>query len=92
MQVYLVTGGSAGIGFGIVSHLLSHNPAKILMLSMKEEHADQAMESLKDWGDTSKVEWVQCNLESLKQVDETVKNILDKENRLDAVCTSPIFP
>ncbi|MCJ1366890.1 hypothetical protein MMC16_006021 [Acarospora aff. strigata] len=88
-KVYIVTGGSAGIGFGIVAHLLQHNAQKILLLSNKEEHAEQAIEELKQWGDASKVHWVQCNLEDLKQVDEVAKKLKSEEKQIDAlVCNA----
>ncbi|RMZ67969.1 oxidoreductase bli-4 mitochondrial [Pyrenophora seminiperda CCB06] len=89
LGVYVVTGGSAGIGYGIVAHLLQHNPAKIYLLSNKEEHADEAQEALKRWGDTNKVEWRKCNLEDLKQVDEVAKQLAQELSRLDAlVCNA----
>jgi len=88
-KIYVVTGGSAGIGYGIVAHLLQHNPAKIYLLSNKEEHASEAQEALKEWGDISKVEWKKCNLEDLKQVDEVAKQLVQELNRLDAlVCNA----
>ncbi|KAF2435211.1 NAD(P)-binding protein [Tothia fuscella] len=55
-KVYVVTGASAGIGFGIAAHILQHNPQKLYILSNKEHHADEAIEELKEWGDVSKVE------------------------------------
>lgn len=88
-KVYVVTGGSAGIGFGIVAHLLQHNPAKIYLLSNKEHHADEAQTELKKWGDASKVEWRQCNLESLRQTDEVAKGLAKELHRLDGlVCNA----
>lgn len=89
-KVYVVTGGSAGIGYGIVAHLLQHNAAKIYLLSMKEEHAEEAKRDLADnWGDASKVEWRQCNLESFKQTDQVAKTLAKELDRLDAlVCNA----
>ncbi|KAH7053244.1 hypothetical protein B0J12DRAFT_739354 [Macrophomina phaseolina] len=78
-KVYIVTGGSAGIGFGIVAHLLQHNASKIYLLSNKEEHAEEAQEELKKYGDTSRVEWKKCNLEDLKHVDEVAKELSSLE-------------
>jgi WW domain-containing oxidoreductase len=89
--VYVVTGGSAGIGYGIVAHILQHNPAKIYLLSNKEHHANDAKESLKEFGDISKVEWRQCNLQDLKQTDEVAKQLSQELTRLDAlVCNAGI--
>jgi len=91
-KVYVVTGGSAGIGFGIVAHLLQHNPSKIYLLSNKEQHAEEAQQELqKNWGDANKVEWHQCNLESFKQTDEVAKFLAKKLDRLDAlICNAGI--
>lgn len=87
--MYVVTGGSSGIGYGIIAHILQHNPEKIYLLSNKEEHADEAQESLKEWGDVSKVEWRKCNLEDLKQTDEVAKALSKELTRLDAlVCNA----
>lgn len=83
-QVFVVTGGSAGIGFGIVAHLLQHAPEKIYLVSNKEEHAMEAQEELKKYGDVSKVEWKQCNLEDLNMTDKVAKE-LSKLDRLDTV-------
>ena len=83
-QVYIVTGGTAGIGFGITAHLLQHNAAKIYLLSQKEEHADDAIENLRKYGDVDKVVWRQCNLKDLKQTN-TVAKQLKNEKQIDAV-------
>lgn len=84
-KTYLVTGGSAGIGFGICAHLIQHN-ARVLLLSNKEEHATEAIEDLKHWGDTAKVEWIKCDLADLRQTDEVAKGLLEKESILHGVC------
>ncbi|GME46638.1 Short-chain dehydrogenase/reductase SDR [Neofusicoccum parvum] len=83
-KVYVVTGGSAGIGFGVVAHLLQHNASKIYLLSNKEEHAEEAQEGLKKYGDVSRVEWKKCNLQDLKQVDQVAKD-LSKLEKLDGL-------
>lgn len=44
----------------------------------------EAQEELKKYGDVSKVEWKQCNLEDLQQTDKVAKE-LSKLDRLDAV-------
>ena len=80
-----MTGGSAGIGFGIVAHFLQHNAQKIYLLSQSEQHAAEAQEALKHWGDTNRVDWRQCNLESLKQTDQVARTLSKKLDRLDAL-------
>ena len=82
--MYIVTGGTAGIGFGITAHLVQHNASKILLLSQKEEHADEAIEVLRKYGDASKVHWVQCDFKNLKQTAQVAKQ-LKSEKQVDAV-------
>lgn len=84
-KVFLVTGGTLGIGFGIVTQLLRRNPAKILLLSDKELHANLAQEELRKYGDASRVEWVKCDLQDLKEVDRTAKALREREKRLDCL-------
>lgn len=84
LQVYIVTGGTAGIGFGITAHLLQHKPAKIILVSQKEEHAEQAMEALKEYGDTSNVHFVQCDLKDLEKTREVAMQ-LKNEKQVDGV-------
>ncbi|KAL7274219.1 hypothetical protein RUND412_002895 [Rhizina undulata] len=84
-KVFLVTGGSTGLGFGCITHLLQHNPAKILFLSDKEEHAKLAQGEWGKYGDPERVHWIQCNLQDLKDVDRTAKRLRESEDRLDAL-------
>ncbi|KAI9839253.1 MAG: hypothetical protein M1819_003247 [Sarea resinae] len=89
-KVFVVTGGTAGIGFGIVAHLLQHKPAKIYLLSNKEEHADEALEELKKWGNVDVCQWVKCNLLNLGQTDQVAKE-MSKLPKLDAlICNAGI--
>lgn len=83
-----MTGGTAGIGFGITAHLLQHNAARVILLSQKEEHADEAKEELKKYGDDSRIEWIQLDLKDLKQTDKVAKS-LTNERQLDAVGRLP---
>ncbi|KAF8536735.1 hypothetical protein BDD12DRAFT_988164 [Trichophaea hybrida] len=90
-KIFLVTGGTAGIGFGIVSNLLSHNPEKVYMLSQKPDHANLAKQELEKYGDPKKVEFVNCDLEDLKEVDATAKRLKGELKRIDAlVCNAGI--
>lgn len=80
-----MTGGSAGIGFGIVAHLLQHNPNSITVLSNKEDHFKTALEELKEYGDTSKVHWMKCDLEDLKATDRVAKELASTHKKIDGV-------
>ncbi|KAK1083831.1 hypothetical protein LTR48_005971, partial [Friedmanniomyces endolithicus] len=84
-KVYVVTGGSSGIGFGIVAHLLQHNPERIYLLGKKEEHIHEAEESLKNWGDVSRITSLQIELEDLHQTASVAKQLASQLTRLDAL-------
>ncbi|KAK0289133.1 hypothetical protein LTR35_000509 [Friedmanniomyces endolithicus] len=84
-KVYVVTGGSSGIGFGIVAHLLQHNPERIYLLGKKEEHIHEAEESLKNWGDVSRITSLQIELEDLHQTASVAKQLASLLTRLDAL-------
>ncbi|KAL4905632.1 hypothetical protein BDW74DRAFT_18329 [Aspergillus multicolor] len=84
-KVYVVTGGSAGIGFGICAHILQHNPEALYLLGKKEEHIQEATEGLKKYGDVSKVHSMQIELEDLHQTDKVAKELSSKLDRLDAL-------
>ncbi|KAK4544081.1 hypothetical protein LTR36_004579 [Oleoguttula mirabilis] len=84
-KVYVVTGGSAGIGFGICAHLLQHNCAKLYLLGKKAEHIREAEEGLKKYGDLSKVTSIQIELEDLHQTDAVAKRLASELTRLDAL-------
>ncbi|RGP81182.1 oxidoreductase bli- mitochondrial [Fusarium longipes] len=84
-KVFVVTGGSAGIGYGISAHILQHNPQKLYLLGKKQHHLDEAAEGLKKFGDVSRVEFVQVELEDLQQTDQVAKRLASELQRLDAL-------
>lgn len=78
-RVFVVTGGSAGIGHGICAHLLQHNPAKLYVLGKKEEHLAQARETLAKYSTTTaakdRVSFVQVELEDFHDTDRVAKQL-----------------
>ncbi|KAK3111149.1 hypothetical protein LTR53_013897 [Teratosphaeriaceae sp. CCFEE 6253] len=84
-KVYVVTGGSAGIGFGIVAHLLAHHPERIYLLGKKAEHIQAAEEALQKWGDVSRITSVQIELEDLHQTAAVAAQLASSLTRLDAL-------
>lgn len=81
-KTYVVTGGSAGIGYGICAHLLQHNCQKLYLLGKKEEHLAEAEEGLKNYGDISRVQLVQIELEDLQQTDRVAKQLASELTNL----------
>lgn len=68
-----------------MANLLQHNPEKIYMLSENNEHADLAKQELHKYGDPTRVEWIACNLQNLKEVNRTAKHLKEKLKRIDAL-------
>lgn len=84
-KTYIVTGGSAGIGYGICAHLLQHNPSKLYLLGKKEEHLAEASSGLANYGDTSVVETIQVDLEDLHQTDRVARDLASRLTHLDGL-------
>ncbi|KAL4950404.1 hypothetical protein BDW69DRAFT_187380 [Aspergillus filifer] len=85
-KTYVVTGGSAGIGFGLCAHILQHNPKALYLLGKKEEHIEEAIEGLKKYGDVSRVHSIQIELEDLKGTDKVAKELKENlDGKLDAL-------
>ena len=83
--MYVVTGGSSGIGYGICAHILQHNPSALYLLGKKEEHIAEAEEGLKKFGDVSRVHPIQVELEDFHSVDRVARELASKLDRLDAL-------
>ncbi|KAI0189322.1 hypothetical protein EV127DRAFT_432461 [Xylaria flabelliformis] len=84
-RVYVLTGGSAGIGYGIAAHILQHNCEKLCLIGKKEEHLIEAYESLRSYGDVSRVDVIQCDFEDLQQTHEVAQKLASQLQRLDAL-------
>ena len=78
-KVAVVTGGSSGIGLGVVE-LLSAYGAKVAMVDISPKGADKAKE-LQDAG--REVEFFQCDVTSEASVMAAVKAIVDRWGKID---------
>lgn len=72
-------------GYGICAHLLQHNCETLYLLGKKEEHLAEAEESLKEYGDVSRVKPIQIELEDLHNTDSVAKRLASELTRLDAL-------
>lgn len=78
-KVAVITGGSSGIGLGVVE-LLSAYGAKVAMVDVSPKGEEKAKE-LRDAG--RDVTFYRCDVTSEVQVEETVKNIVETYGRID---------
>jgi len=57
------------------------------MINRKEEQGQDAIDKIKkEAGPDAKIEWIPCDLGSLKEVKEVFTGIREREKRLDLVC------
>ncbi|TRX96649.1 hypothetical protein FHL15_002551 [Xylaria flabelliformis] len=84
-RVYVLIGGSIGIGYGVAAHILQHNCEKLCLAGKKEEHLIEAYKSLRSYGDVSRVDLIQCEFEDLQHTHEVVQKLASQLQRLDAL-------
>ncbi|KAF6817778.1 retinol dehydrogenase 12 [Colletotrichum sojae] len=85
-KIAVVTGGSEGIGYGVTHTLLSHNVAKLYILSVSQEVVDGATDAIaKDLGPEKahRTKWFQCDISDWKRVKEVAEAIKNDADRLD---------
>lgn len=86
LQVFLVTGGAAGLGFELVKILYNSN-AKVYIAARSEEKASKAIASIMKIFPESSGEMVfhHLDLNDLTLVKQSADSFLAKENRLDVL-------
>ena len=83
-KVILVTGGNNGLGKESISQLARHQPAKIFMCARSEEKATAAIKDIQSQlKDKVDIEFLPCDLASLKSVQKAAEIVNSKSSRLD---------
>ncbi|KAL7281916.1 hypothetical protein ACG7TL_003382 [Trametes sanguinea] len=84
-KVAIVTGGNAGVGFGVVQHLARHG-AKVYMAARSEKKAHAAIVRLRDEGlgpGNGEVVWLDLDLADPRTTRQAAIDFMKKEERLD---------
>ncbi|KAL7908503.1 hypothetical protein GGI35DRAFT_486577 [Trichoderma velutinum] len=84
-KVALVTGGNTGIGFQTVKQLALHG-AKVYMAARSKSRAEKAIGDILSEHPSiieGCIVWLQLDLSKLSSVNEAVKELYERENRLD---------
>lgn len=85
-KIFILTGGTTGIGFGITTHLLRNKAKQVYLLSANSEHWELAKKQLAEEKlETDRLEWIDCNLADLKNVDKVAKSLAEKAPRIDGL-------
>ncbi|TVY46739.1 putative oxidoreductase bli-4, mitochondrial [Lachnellula occidentalis] len=87
-RVAIVTGGAFGIGYEI-SRAFVQNKARVIMINRKEDQGNDAIAKIKqEVGDHAQIEWLPCDLGSLKEVKEVFTGLRERGKRLDLLILS----
>ncbi|KAJ4296718.1 hypothetical protein N0V90_006766 [Kalmusia sp. IMI 367209] len=84
-RVYLVTGGTTGLGAGFISLIAAKNPAKIFLSGRNRAKADALISKLKTISTSTEVIFIECDLTSLASVKQAAQQFLSQSNRLDVL-------
>ncbi|EGN95007.1 hypothetical protein SERLA73DRAFT_162627 [Serpula lacrymans var. lacrymans S7.3] len=84
-RTVLVTGSTSGIGFE-VARAFALSRARVLLLSRKAEHGDEAIAEIKkSVSDAADVHFIECDLGNLANVKQVGDGIAEREQRLDII-------
>jgi hypothetical protein len=83
-QVILITGGNTGIGYEVALVLLKKG-AKVYLACRSPQRAAEAIAKLKAATGSELVEFLQLDLQDLKQVDKAATEFAGRERKLDAL-------
>jgi len=87
-RVAIITGGALGIGYEIARAFVQ-NKARVIMINRKEDQGKEAIAKIKaEVGEHAQIEWLPCDLGSLKEVKEVFTDIREREKRLDLLILS----
>ena len=82
MKRFLVTGSSRGLGLSIATHLAEHG-CEVIMLARPSPHFEESYQHLNNqFRHVSKLD---CDLSDRMEIDRTVRQIMDSNDRLDGV-------
>lgn len=81
-KVAVVTGGTRGIGYGIVKKFLE-NGATVVLFGSRKETVDKAVQSLKEINGDYPVEGMYPDLTNADEVEKAILLVKDKYKRLD---------
>jgi len=91
-RVFLITGGTTGLGASSISFLASHNPAHIYFSGRNKARANELISKIAIASPSTKVTFIECDLASLASVQSAAKQFLSSSDRLDVLmCNAGIM-
>ncbi|PWY89155.1 alpha/beta-hydrolase [Aspergillus heteromorphus CBS 117.55] len=91
-RVFLITGGTAGIGSTTTTLLATHTPSKIYITGRNASAADTLTTQLQRISPTTTITFLACDMTSLTSTQSAAHAFLAQESRLDAlICNAGIM-
>lgn len=92
-KIFLITGGTAGLGKETILALVQHNPEKIYFTGRNESAANALIDLVKSSKSFDRVIFLKADISSLRSVDGLAKEFLAREpGRLDVLmCNAGIM-
>ncbi|XP_028030460.1 15-hydroxyprostaglandin dehydrogenase [NAD(+)]-like [Bombyx mandarina] len=87
-KVFLVTGGAAGVGAGLVKALLFENARHVAFLDVADREGAALEAQLIIKFGALRVKFIKCDVGDERQLASAYKQVLDKYKRLDGVINS----
>ncbi|KAJ8722878.1 hypothetical protein PYW07_004058 [Mythimna separata] len=84
-KVFLVTGGAAGVGAGIVRALLRENARHVAFLDVADREGSALETELLNMFGALRAKFIKCDISDEAQLAAAYKQVLDKYRRLDGV-------
>lgn len=79
-KIAVITGGTRGIGLETV-RVFANNKAQVILFGSRKETVEKALQTLEDEG--IKVEGYYPDLNNINEINEVIKEIVDKYNHID---------
>jgi len=84
-QVFVITGGNAGIGKDIARQVLLMNPKKVYITSRSAERGQKALQELRTATGKDNVEVLSLDLNSFASVQKAAEELKKKEPKIDVL-------
>lgn len=79
----LVTGGNSGLGKQTILDLARHNPSEIILTARSADKAKAAIHEIQQAVPTSRITFLELDLNSLASVQQAAKTVLASNSKLD---------